>query len=362
MTTDAEPVSLDRTERFHGLLLGATVGDALGLPMEGLRASRARRMYPGPLRHRFFLGRGMISDDTEHLVFVCQSLLEHPDCAEKFTQSLGWSFRWWLAAIPAGVGFATLRACLRLWIGIPPDRSGVHSAGNGPAMRMAPIGAFFSHDEDACSTFVSAATRITHTDPRALTGARVVAFVAGWIARNSTEHRPPVPEMAAILRAGSREDDEWASIVSTLERAMENEESVEALAHRLGLEDRVSGYVFHTVPVSVFAWYRHYGNFEATIESVIRCGGDTDTSAAIAGALAGMTVGPSRIPAAWRDDLTDWPRGGRLLHQLALRLGQDETLAIHKKVSYRWYFVPFRNLFFLVLVLTHGLRRLFPPY
>ncbi len=86
----------------------------------------------------------MVSDDTDHTVFVAQSLLAHPDSPERFAGRLAWCLRLWLLTLPAGVGFATLRSILRLWIGMSPSRSGVYSAGNGPAMRAAPIGAFFA--------------------------------------------------------------------------------------------------------------------------------------------------------------------------------------------------------------------------
>jgi len=52
--------------RFTGLLLGQAVGDALGLPWEGLSRRRAVKMFSTPDRYRFLFGRGMISDDTEH--------------------------------------------------------------------------------------------------------------------------------------------------------------------------------------------------------------------------------------------------------------------------------------------------------
>ena len=61
---------------------------------------------------------------------------------------------------------ATARACLKLWLGFSPERSGVYSAGNGPAMRSALIGAYFCEDQDMIERFVTASTRLTHTDPR----------------------------------------------------------------------------------------------------------------------------------------------------------------------------------------------------
>jgi len=63
-------------DRFQGLLVGTAVGDALGLPREGLAAPRARRLFGLPDRHVFLFGRGMISDDTEHSLFVAQRLAE----------------------------------------------------------------------------------------------------------------------------------------------------------------------------------------------------------------------------------------------------------------------------------------------
>ena len=65
-------------EYFTGLLLGAAVGDALGLPAEGLSPGRKRALFGRGWRHRFALGRGMLSDDTEHTFFVAQALLTHP--------------------------------------------------------------------------------------------------------------------------------------------------------------------------------------------------------------------------------------------------------------------------------------------
>lgn len=122
---------------LENILLGTAVGDSLGLPAEGLSARRIKRRWPGPWRHRFVCGQGMVSDDTEHTVFVAQCLAESPDDSEDFQRKLAWKLRLWLFCLPAGIGFATLRAILKLWLGFPPSRSGVFSAGNGPAMRSA---------------------------------------------------------------------------------------------------------------------------------------------------------------------------------------------------------------------------------
>jgi ADP-ribosylglycohydrolase len=122
------------------VLLGTAVGDSIGLPAEGLSPARAARLFPDRWRQRLILGSGLVSDDTEHTVFVAQSLLAHPESANRFARRLAWCLRLWLMSLPPGIGLATLRSILRLWIGIPPDRSGVFSAGNGAAMRSAPFG------------------------------------------------------------------------------------------------------------------------------------------------------------------------------------------------------------------------------
>ncbi|HIF05444.1 MAG TPA: ADP-ribosylglycohydrolase family protein [Gemmatimonadetes bacterium] len=56
-------------------MLGTAVGDSIGLPYEGLSRGRAEKLLGPPDRHRFFFGRGMVSDDTEHTCMVAQSLI-----------------------------------------------------------------------------------------------------------------------------------------------------------------------------------------------------------------------------------------------------------------------------------------------
>ena len=173
-------------DRLAGILLGTAVGDALGLPAEGLSPRRRRRLMPGPWRHRLLFGHGMVSDDTEHTLFVAQSLLRYPADTDAFQRRLAWHLRWWFAGLPAGIGMATARACVKLWLGFPPSRSGVFSAGNGPAMRSAVIGGYFHDQPEMLRRFVLASTQLTHTDPKAAVGAEAVARLAAW----AVEHDP----------------------------------------------------------------------------------------------------------------------------------------------------------------------------
>ena len=134
-------------------------------------------------------------------------------------------------------------------------------------------------------------------------------------------------------------------------------------AAAMKLERGVSGYIYHTVPVAICAWLRHWGDFRATIEAVLDCGGDSDTLGAIAGALAGATVGAGGIPREWLDGIVDWPRSTRFIRRLAQRLAECRaTGQAVPLVNYFWPAVLPRNLLLLAVVLFHGFRRLAPPY
>src|SRR4051794_24379754 len=127
---------MNREDAFTGVLLGTAVGDALGLPREGLSRRRAERIFgPGPLRHRLAFGRGMVSDDTEHTCMAAQALLASGGDPERFARSFAWRLRWWLLALPAGGGAATAPAVIKLWFCFPRRAIGVRSAGNPAAMR-----------------------------------------------------------------------------------------------------------------------------------------------------------------------------------------------------------------------------------
>ena len=340
-------------ERILGLLLGGAVGDAIGLPAEGMSAERITRWWPGELKHRFVFGHGMISDDTEHATMTSQALIVSAGDVEKFRHSLAWKLRWWFLGLPAGVGLATARACMRLWLGVSPERSGVHSAGNGPAMRSAVIGAVFTDNEAQRREFVRASTRLTHTDPRAETAALAVAEAAAWIVRGDS-HKQFQAKLLALS-----EDGEWLHACKLLVDGLNSGQSVKQFAEVLGLKSAVTGYAFHTVPVALFAWLHHRGNYRDIIQSVIQCGGDTDTTAAIAGSLAGCDAGCAGIPNAWLDNLKDWPRSKNWIGHVAHRLVSRD---VKRPVCFFWSGIIPRNLFFLATVLVHGLRRMLPPY
>jgi ADP-ribosylglycohydrolase len=347
-------------ERFAGLLLGTVVGDALGLPSENLSPERIRRRWPGPLRMRFVLGWGMMSDDTEHTLMVAQALLCHPSDSAGFQRALAWKFRWWFAALPAGVGLATAKACLRLWIGFSPNRCGVISAGGGPAMRSAIIGAFFAEDAEKRREFVLASSRLTHRSWQAETAALAVAEAAAIAA--ASDASPDNARVLSVLRDLSREE-EWRTLIAKIESSLNAGNSVSDFAFNLGLRKGVTGYSLHVVPVALYAWLRHPGDFRLALASAIACGGDTDTVGAVLGALCGATTGISGVPAEWINRIFEWPRSRKFMEDLSRRLAdQRVSRARLGPVRYFWPGLIPRNLLFLAVVLAHGFRRLAPPY
>jgi hypothetical protein len=96
---------------------------------------------------------------------------------------------------------------------------------------------------------------------------------------------------------------------------------------------------------------------------MIRCGGDTDTTAAIVGGIVGASVGKDGIPADWLDRLFEWPRTVAWMEQLAEQL--DRTLTAKKSETPPRLPISgllVRNAFFFTVVVGHVLRRLLPPY
>jgi len=338
---------------IRGSLLGTAVGDALGLPYEGL--SRKRVAAFGEIRPRFLLGRGMFSDDTEHTLMLAAAMHAHRDNVGAFQRGFARKLRWWLLGLPAGVGLSTAKAILRLWLGFPPHKSGVRSAGNGAAMRSAIVGAFWADDEAKRREFALAACRVTHTDPRAEESALLVAEAASMAAKGI-----PTKEVLSSLEIWVTRE-EMKTRFAALKAGLETGTSVLEYAAQIGCGHGVSGFAPNTVAVALYAWLRHRGQFEAAIRSVIECGGDTDTVAAITGGICGICgaeVGEKGIPPEWITSICEWPRSVAHVRGVCSALA-DDSIPMPRLF---WPLVLLRNLVFLTVVLLHGFRRLLPPY
>lgn len=347
----------DVTSRsVSGCLVGTAVGDALGLPYEGLSPRRANKLLGEPDRYRFVFGRGMVSDDTEHAVMVAESLVFSSSDRSSFGPRLASHLKFWLAAVPGGVGFGTLRSIVKLWVGFSPDRSGVFSAGNGPAMRASLLG-LAAHGLEELRELVQVSTCLTHTDPKASHGAMAIALAARLASRGEVAPEAFLEELTKLV------DDDGAELLGLVASVVESVgrgEATERFASNQGHSEGVSGYIYHTVPVCLHAWFSHPADFAGSVGSVIRCGGDADTTAAIVGGIVGARVGPEGIPEHYKQGIRDWPLSVRRLERLGA--GMVDTSVDPAFPPYRWVLRLPRNLFFVLVVLAHGLRRALPPY
>lgn len=347
-------------DHILGCLLGTAVGDSIGLPYEGLSRRRAERLLGPPVRQRFLGKWGMVSDDTEQTCLVAQSLIEAGGDSQKFQAALARRLRWWLLGMPAGIGLATLKATIRLWCGFSAERSGVFSAGNGPAMRSALLGVVLP-DLPQLARHVRVSARLTHTDPRAEQGALAVALAAHHATRRGLDD--PESVLHHLQPALEGPDGELRRNLEQTVASVRRAQSTLDFADSLGLARGVTGYVNHTVPVALQACLTHPRDLRGAVMAVVGCGGDTDTTAAIAGAIVGAAVGESGIPQDWLATLVEWPRSVLWMRQLATALEQEPGVNRPRlPVGVPAAGLLLRNLCFATVVLVHGLRRLAPPY
>ncbi len=354
---------LVRASALQGALLGVALGDALGLPYEKLNPRRALRLYPEPLRPRLVGRRAWVSDDAEMALMTARVLAAsggEPGCFENL---LAQELRIWLATLPAGVGLATARACLKLWLGMPPARSGVFSAGSAPAIRGLVLGTALAGQPQRWQVLCQSATRITHTDDRALHGTLVAAALAE---RATLGHRQPLLGDAILQALSQLPSLEGTALFRLILQAVESAtrgEPTEQFVRSQGWSRGVSGFVYHTVPVALHAWLMHPASFAEALRAVIRCGGDTDTIGALLGGWMGSHLGEIAFPEEWLAGLKDPICSREPIIALSARVVSAIGKGTAVPVARPFYGLRLgRNLVFLLIVLMHGFRRLLPPY
>ncbi len=333
------------TERLIGCLIGTAVGDSLLLPAEGLSRRRIARRFGGSLSQSLLFGHGMVSDDTDHQFLVARCLALEPKDPQRFVRRLAWALRGWLACVPAGCGRATGQSILRSCLGWPPTRSGVSSAGNGPSMRAAILGAMHARDRAVRTAFGDASCHLTHRHPQARAAAQAVAEIAAWIVRGGEEQLWPLLDHA---------DPEWRRVLALVRDWYERGDDTDALAAELGCAQRVSGWSLHSVPFAMGCWLRHRHDPRAGFAAILRAGGDTDTIGAIAGAWYGIEDGEAIFPKEWVERIADWPVSVGALRAAGAALGGAPLQ------RWNWPLLPLRNLVFLLVVLGHAVRRALP--
>lgn len=314
-----------RKDQFSGCLVGQCLGDALGAPVEGLPRSVCRQYVDRNLKAHlednapapFF---GQYTDDSQ----LARGLLESYVEAGSFDPS---DFARRIAAIFAEgrivrPGRATAEAARRLIQGIAWDEAGTPppSAGNGSAMRAAPVGLLFFDDPGDLIRAARDQGRITHRDERCSAGAVAIAGAVA-LALQSDVIQPP-DFLSQLVRWTSAIEP---SVADGLCRLMDwvswPPEEAAAVISRFGLDpttvdewDGVSPFVTSSVLWSVYSFLRTPEDYRQTICTAIAVGGDVDTTAAMAGAISGARLGLEAIPKNLASRLTD--RGSWDLEQL----------------------------------------------
>lgn len=349
-----------------GVLLGTAVGDALGLPYEGMRPVAARRRAPAhPDRFRWFGRTGYVSDDTEQALLVADALIRHPGDPAAAARTFSRSLLWWFLRLPWGVGSATMKACIRMVFRRHP--TGIRSAGNGAAMRAAVIGVFLPGDPDGRVAFGTALAQVTHTDPRGVAGALFVAETAAACAVAATGAdrvalvRDAVSAMNAAA-AGTGWADGWdgpGGLRKQVEAAalFGADPGIDPVAAGVALGS--FGFVMHTVPLAVFFLVRAGDDPVGCVGEIIRSGGDTDTNAAVVGAWLGALHGPGAFPAELLSRLQRGPYGRGHLTRAGIALAQAAAFGPGRPPRWSKAAAAARNVCLFPVALSYALIRPF---
>lgn len=292
-------------DRAAGCLLGLACGDALGGPVEFKSRAEIAALYPDGLRE--FVGGGWldlepgeITDDTQMTLALARSLSsEGLDSTLMVAEFLAW-----YRSDPKDIGNTTRAALALLAEGVPPDEAGARvaaslgdrGAGNGAVMRCAPVAIRFIHDPVGLVAASIASSAITHADRRCV-----------WSA-------VAINQAIAHLLLGGGSD-------GVLDAAARGIADMDVRAVVLGAADRPrdavksGGFVLDTVAAALWCLLTTDG-FEEAVVAAVGLGEDTDTTAAVTGALAGARYGAGAIPILWREAVQHRTEIRELAHRL----------------------------------------------
>lgn len=296
------------SDAARGALIGGAVGDALGRPAEGCDPVLVAARF-GVLRdYRPWGGWvggpvGTITDDTQMTMCVAEWLAEAGD--EPDPAALAERFQRWLP-VGRGVGSTCRRAVERLDAGLPWHQAGVASAGNGAAMRVAPVGLACHDDLDRLRRVAALSAVVTHADPTAVASAIAQAFLVAWLARRDP-HTLRVDDVLDALGAvltdvehpPVAERKPGGGRVRLRERLLEVGDWLDAPAGDAFEHFYNGAFVLESLPAALWCFLRSPDDAEEVIIAAANGGHDADTVAAMAGALVGAYLGESALPNRW---------------------------------------------------------------
>jgi ADP-ribosyl-[dinitrogen reductase] hydrolase len=302
----------------HSPLVGCAVADALGMPFETKPANDPMLLnwdgsYLPSEYHK--LNPGQWTDDTMMSKMLMESLYI---CGGFYPRDVANRYlHWYLAGDTRGMGKTTRAALQRLKEGYRWTDSGLdHAEGNGTAMRSAPMGAFYHEDPLTVAEFARIESRITHKSIEASEGSAAVALMVAYIWQGV--------EKGSLIKSilGYLNQSKIKSKLTHLDQQKDSLTLAEAF-NTFGTLSRVT----QTVP-SAFAAFLLTNSYEEAVMAAIRAGGDTDTTASIAGSIAGSYYGFGAIPNKFKLPLERMDH----LHKLDSHIGVGPNTSVMWKL------------------------------
>ncbi|MFK8003386.1 MAG: ADP-ribosylglycohydrolase family protein [Polyangiales bacterium] len=262
--------------RLYGCLYGGALGDALGFQFE----SR------GPPDGDALDCLGCISDDTQLTLATLEAIASRARVdPELIAQAfVDWNRRDGIR----GAGASTTKAIRELHFGAHwalVGRKGEMAAGNGAAIRIAPLAFALDPATRIGRLRIRDVARITHHSDEAYVGA-----LALCLAIHDVLHNRPLSLTAVASRLSDTRVRDRLQLLSRWDGTLED------AAAELG----TSGYVVESVPLAIWAAARaEEGDYSTLIQSLVRLGGDCDSIASMAGQLFGARFGAGAMPKTW---------------------------------------------------------------
>jgi ADP-ribosylglycohydrolase len=311
--------SYRRERSIEGLLVGASVGDALGLCRKGLSRRSAVSMYgQSTLSYKLIPGLGLVSDDTHRMLMTLQAMLRSKSQLDNFRNSFATRLRWYLLTCPVTAGLATQVASIRLWMGVAPELSGVSSSGNSPLISALALATVLQGTGHSVERWVTASTKLTHKSPEVTEAAILIAHAAHMalmVPKQDFDSSRVMDDLIALTKETSLN-----RMLVSLSEPLAKKHSVHRAAKGIGFGKGVPGTASATAVIAVYAWLRHPDSYRRAVTAVVRCGGDTDSVAALVGGLSGVRLGVDSIPTSWSKQVSTWPQNRRWLDRLTGRL------------------------------------------
>jgi poly(ADP-ribose) glycohydrolase ARH3 len=330
--------TLRRRERFAGALLGTMVGDALGAPIEGADAGWVNKtldslpelapherelavaVYGMVTGHEVERGSAFYTDDTQMMIGVAESLIEHPafdgaHMASRFAENF---------QVHRGYGPGAHALLLELRKGEPWDDvagrlfGGQGSFGNGGAMRVAPVGALYHDNPARLRRVAEAQAHITHAHVLGAQGAVWQAAAVAAALRFDPENTDfdPAAFLDSVLETVGPLEPWYADAARDIRNLLDTCPPAAEVADVLG-----NGIEAHlSVPAALYAFLAHWDSFAEAVLFAVRMGGDTDTIGAMTGAIAGALHGEDAIPPNWLTAVENGVQGRDYVRELSVVL------------------------------------------